>query len=339
MMDVKSCRFVVKEGYRFYDTTPVKKADLEHRISRSFNPALTQVMRYLSYLSYADKKMLDEAARISAKNRELTYVVTAGHEIQDIIRDLVFRGLVCKRQYVNEEQTGGKSKAEQEVYFLTDKGINVFRSQTQSCACIEKELIKRQDPKTVMQWLTVGNVLLKVKKMCQGREVQFTQKVRLPDPWGRHAIYGNVEDENLVAVFEPILYKQVINNPDKATKRADFVRAYFNEIGNGRKKILVFVVQDHTDIDSIRSGYRDVISDSDKVFVTHENLIFNNPGKDKGIAPFIQIFNDSGKGMEVTNPPLVLRNGIYTGKPKEKKVYQNREVNPVYDPESGGCIF
>ncbi len=339
MMDIRCCRFIAKEGYHFYDTTPIKKGDLDNRFSKSFNPSQTQVLRYLSYLSYADKKMLDEAARISAKNRELSYVVTAGHELRDMIEKLVFQGLVCKRQYVKDGQTGGRSKVDQEFYFLTDRGITLFKIRTESCESIEKNLIERKEPKAVMQWLTAGNVLLKVKEMCQGREVQFARKVKLPNPWGRHAIYGYVEDENMVAVFEPILYKQVTGNPDKAAKRADFVKAFFKEFGNGREKILVFVVQDRTDIDSIRSGYGDAISDSDRIFITHENLVYNNPGKDVGIAPFIRISKDSEEELEVANPPFVLRNEIYTGKPIEKTHYENRKVDPIYDPESGGVII
>ncbi|MCR5206208.1 MAG: hypothetical protein K6E47_14345 [Lachnospiraceae bacterium] len=338
-MSILSCRFIVRERYEFKDTTEVSKDDFEYRYSRNPIYTETQVMRYLSYLSYADKGMLEKAALIYKSKKKIPHVVTNSYEIKKMVDLLVYLGCVCKRKYVDAGVTAGKPKEYLTLFFLTNLGIDIFRGCTESEAHIESNLIKRKDPEDVMRWLTTNNVMLKIETMCQGREVRFTRKVKMPDPWGRHAIYGCVEDDDMVAVFEPVMYHQITKDPVKAQKRAGFIKAYFEETRKGRKKILVFIIQDRTEIESVYQGYATVISDSDKVYVTHEALAYDNPGKDVNLAPFVRISSDAGKVPEVANPPFVLRDEKYTGKRDEEKRCIKEEINPVFDPESEAWII
>ncbi len=316
LMKAEKCQYIVRDGFKMFDDEICDKGDFERRYSliETFDQTI-QVLRYETFLTFADMPLIYAMAASYSRKGLIPNVVTEKNHIDKMMRQLCSLGAVGKKRYVPVgEANGGESPLC--TYFLTANGIQLYKEKTWSEKFLEDSLIIKNEIE-VMQRLAANFVMLETEKMCAGREVSFCRCEKVETPKRRQIVYGTIEDDEMFVVFEPVFlrrnkfageYKEF---EDRFKKRPGFLKTFIDERGKDKRKILVFIVEDSSNLKDAYFRYHDVVADCDLVYATHEMLMRVRPGNENKTAPFLRVATNMKDAQKITikaeNPQFVLR--------------------------------
>jgi hypothetical protein len=316
IMKAEKCEYIVRDGYKMIDDEICDQGEFERR-SSLIDPfdQTVQVLRYATMLTFADMPLMYKMASSYAKKDLIPNVVTEKNRIDKMMRQLCSIGAIGKKRYVpvGEDNTDESPLC---TYFLTEHGIFLYKEKTWSEKFLEDRLIVKNEIE-VMQRLAANFIMLETERMCGGRKVEFCRCEKIENPKRRQIVYGTVEDDDMLAVFEPVFFRrnklsgEYEEFEQHVQKRPKFLKKFFEERAGDRRKILVFIVEDSSNLKDAYFMYHEVVSDCDLVFVTHEVLMKVKPGQSEKMAPFLKVAPNlqyAGKiDLKALNPPFVLK--------------------------------
>lgn len=316
LMKAEKCQYIVRDGYKMFDDEICDKGDFERRYSliETFDQTI-QVLRYETFLTFADMPLIYAMAASYARKGLIPNVVTDKNHIDKMMRQLCTLGAVGKKRYVPVGEDKGDASPLC-TYFLTANGIQLYKEKTWSEKFLEDCLIIKNEIE-VMQRLAANYIMLETEKMCAGREVSFCRCEKVETPKRRQIVYGTIEDEDMIVVFEPVFFRrnkyagEYKEFEDHFEKRPKFLKTFIDERGKDKRKILVFIVEDSSYLKDAYFKYNDCVVDCDLVYATHEMLMKVRPGKDEKTAPFLKVATSMEDAQKITikaeNPLFVLK--------------------------------
>lgn len=319
LMKAEKCEYIVRDGYKMINDEICDKGEFERRYSltETFDQTV-QLLRYATMLTFADMPLYYKMAESYAKKDLIPNIVTEKNRIDRMMRQLCNIGAIGKKRYV---PVGEDNKGENPMctYFLTEHGIKLFKETTWSEKFLEDTLIIKNEIE-VMQRLSANFIMLETEKMCGGRKVEFCRCEKIESPKRRQIVYGTIEDDDMFVVFEPVFFHRnkltarYEEFEEHLKKRPKFLRNFFEERAGDKRRILVFIVEDSSNLKDAYFTYSDVVADCGLVYVTHETLMKVRPGQKEKVAPFLRIAPNQKDAQKIIlkaeNPPFVLKKKI-----------------------------
>ncbi len=294
-------KYVCREHFRFSHSTVYDKYEFERRYVESYREEHVQILRYLAKSTYADLYSLVASAEQFKKSGKMATVITDVDYIEKMAKTLVRYGAVCERAYNDPEAVSkdGDNLIESGVlkaYCLTEMGASLLKRKTEYTDYIE-EFLWQAGSLDIMRRLATNSIIINTRSKFAGYS-DLCGTYRIPGAGlKRQVVYGKMENASDLVIYEPVFYRreETVQTEkdllDHYKERTQFLSRYFPEVGKGKRKTLVIVVEAYEYIRDALAQMKEAMDVVDEVYVTSEALVAKTTLGSGGLnyAPFLRI--------------------------------------------------